>query len=98
MSEIINKEINILTKKINTNIINFNEEKDKKYVINSLNSIKNLINNKPKISKNNDINKIKTQYHHYIPQFILRKFNVNKNVNDKQNNKIKYYNIISNKL
>lgn len=38
------------------------------------------------------------EYHHYIPQFILRKFNIQKNVKNKKNIKIKYYNIKDNKL
>lgn len=78
----INKKINVLKREINTNKIKFNEENDKKYIINSLNNIKKLINDNPRPPKNN-INKIKTQYHHYIPQFILRKFDVNNNVTKK---------------
>lgn len=38
------------------------------------------------------------EYHHYIPQFILRKFNIKENVKKKKNIKIKYYDIKDNKL
>jgi hypothetical protein len=38
------------------------------------------------------------EYHHYIPQFILRNFSIHKKVKNKKNIKIKYYNIKNNKL
>lgn len=37
-----------------------------------------------------------TQYHHYIPQFILKKFSIKKK--QKKEVLIKYYDIIKNKL
>src|ERR1700731_3928582 len=44
----------------------------------------------------NNLSINKSQYHHYIPQFILRNFNIKGK--NKQNFKIKYYDMLLNKL